>query len=92
MPGHPDATRFCRPVPEPTSPRHVPHRGCFCCGDANHFAQDCPAPADIRMTDVLDEVIHQLGGEMLEELVARIATTEALTDDPALEDFSLRGE
>jgi hypothetical protein len=41
---------------------------------------------------MLDGVICQLGGEMLEELVARMATTEALTDDPTLEDFPLRGE
>jgi hypothetical protein len=41
---------------------------------------------------VLDEVIRQLRGEMLEELVAHLAMTEALTDDPALEDFPLHGE
>jgi hypothetical protein len=41
---------------------------------------------------VLDEVICQLGGEMLEELVARLATTEGLTDEPALEDFPLHDE
>jgi hypothetical protein len=49
-------------------------------------------PADVRTTDVLDEVIRQLGGEMLEELVARLAMTEALADDPAPEDFPLRGK
>jgi hypothetical protein len=48
--------------------------------------------ADVWTTDVLDEVIHQLGGEMLEELVARLAMTEALTDEPALEDFPLCSE
>jgi hypothetical protein len=41
---------------------------------------------------VLDEVIRQLGGEMLEELVAHLATTEALTDEPAPEDFPLHSE
>jgi hypothetical protein len=75
-----------------TRARNMPRRGCFRCGDANHFARDCPTPANLQTTDVLNEVICQLGGEMLEELVARLATTEALTDEPAPEDFPLRGE
>jgi hypothetical protein len=41
---------------------------------------------------VLDEVIHQLGGEMLKDLVARLATTEALADEPTPEDFPLHSE
>jgi hypothetical protein len=46
-------------------------------------------PANVQTTNVLDKVIHQLRGEMLEELVAHLATTEALTDEPALGDFPL---
>jgi hypothetical protein len=49
-------------------------------------------PADVRTTDVLDEVIRQLRGEMLEELVAHLATTKALTDEPASGDFPLSGK
>ncbi|KAJ7791494.1 hypothetical protein B0H13DRAFT_2394254 [Mycena leptocephala] len=91
----PDATRVAAPpLPAPvpmdidhTCTHHVPRRGCFHCGDANHFTRDCLAPANIRTTDVLDKVIRQLRGEMLEKLVACLAMTEALTDEPALEDF-----
>jgi hypothetical protein len=71
---------------------NLPRRGCFRCGDLNHFARDCPAPANVWTTDVLDKVIRQLGGEMLEELMARLATTEALADEPAPEDFLPRSE
>jgi hypothetical protein len=51
-----------------------------------------PEIARCRPTNVLDKVIRQLGGEMLEELVARLATTEALADEPAPEDFPPHGE
>jgi Zinc knuckle len=73
-----------------TRARGTPRRGCFRCGDPNHFARDCTTPVDIRSADVLDEVIRQLDGDMLEELVARLATTEAATDAP--EDFLPRAE
>ncbi len=62
--------------------RAAPRRGCFRCGDPAHFARDCPLPADARVVDVLDEVICQLGGDLLEELVARVSTTAALPSHP----------
>ncbi|CAK5270163.1 unnamed protein product, partial [Mycena citricolor] len=53
---------------------------CFHCGSPGHLARDCPTPADIRHTDVLDEVINQLGSELLSKLVARVTTTAAVVD------------
>jgi hypothetical protein len=53
------------PIPmdvDRTRTRNLPCRGCFRSSDPNHFARDCLAPADIRTTNVLDEVICQLGG------------------------------
>ena len=78
-----------------TRARGAPRRGCYRCGDPNHFARDCTIPADVRATDVLDEVIQQLGDEMLEELLARVASTRALSDhgpSEEPEDFPLRDE
>ncbi|KAJ7253009.1 hypothetical protein B0H12DRAFT_1293317 [Mycena haematopus] len=57
-----------------------PRRGCFRCGDPNHFARDCTVPVDVRATDVLDEVIQQLGGDMLEELMARLASADVAAE------------
>ena len=53
-----------------TRARLAPKRTCFRCGDPSYLARDCPMPADVRSTDILDEVIRQLDGELLEELVA----------------------
>ena len=58
-------------------------RGCYRCGDPNHFARDCTAPVDVRSADVLDEVIQQLGDKMLEELLARLASTCAAVEHSA---------
>ena len=75
------------PVPTPAAPvpmdvdrtraRPTP-RSCFRCGDPSHIARDCPHPADVQSADLLDEVVHQLGGDLLGELLARVATTQEL--------------
>jgi hypothetical protein len=78
-----------------TRARSTPRRGCFRCGDPNHFARDCTAPVDVRSIDVLDEVIRQLGNDLLDELVARLASTEAAAEHAAAaepEDFLPRAE
>ena len=65
------------------------------CGEPGHLARDCPTPANIRSLDVVDEVIQQLGGDLLEELVARLATTQAVEERATsveTEDFRLRNE
>lgn len=63
--------------------RGAPRRGCFRCGDPNHFARDCTAPVDVRSIDVLDEVVQQLDGPLLEELLARLASAEVVAEHTA---------
>ena len=80
------AVRTAPPAPPPPVPmdidraraRSSPRRTCFRCGDPGHLARDCPVPQDVRSADVLDEVIRQLGGDLLAELAARLATSEGL--------------
>jgi hypothetical protein len=51
---------------------------CFRCRAAGHLARKCPVPSDVRHADVLDEVIRQLGDDLLEELFARLSTSASL--------------
>jgi hypothetical protein len=51
---------------------------CFQCGAARHLARECPVPADVWHTDVLDEVVRQLRDDLLDELFARLSTSASL--------------
>jgi len=78
-----------------TRARATPRRGCYHCGDPNHLARNCSAPADVRSADILDEEIQQLGDELLGELLTRVASTrevEAHATNTEREDFPLRDE
>jgi hypothetical protein len=56
---------------------------CFRCGIAGHLARECPTASDIQHADVLDEVVCQLGDDLLEELFAWLTTTASLQDESA---------
>jgi hypothetical protein len=43
-----------------------------------HLAHECPVTSNIQHTDVLDEVVHQLGDNLLNELFARLSTSPSL--------------
>jgi hypothetical protein len=89
----PVAPLLSRPA-APASPAPVPmdvdrtraranvRRTCYRCGDPGHIVRDCPVPHDVRSSDILDEVVRQLGDELLEELMARLATSSNLPDEP----------
>lgn len=87
------------PVPmdvDRTRARPMVRRTCYRCGDPGHVVRDCPVPHDVRSFDVLDEVVRQLGNELLEELVARLATTGDLPAETGApeegQDFVSRSE
>jgi len=111
LPAVPPAPRPAQPprVAPPPLPPAVPMdvdrarartslpRTCYRRGAAGHLARDCTAPADVRSTDVIDEVIRQLGDDLLDELVARLRTSDDLPAEPQVNevppvDFPLRGE
>jgi hypothetical protein len=67
-------------------------RTCFQCGAAaGHLARKCPSTSDIWHTDVLDEVVRQLGDNLLNELFARLATTASLPAESTDEDADPTG-
>jgi hypothetical protein len=53
-------------------------RTCFRCGAAGHLTCECPIPSDVRHTDVLDEVVRQLGDDLLDKLFACLSTSASL--------------
>jgi hypothetical protein len=53
-------------------------RTCFRCGAAGHLTRECPVTSDVRHTDVLDEVVRQLGDDLLDELFVRLSTSASL--------------
>jgi hypothetical protein len=50
---------------------------------AGHIARDCPVTSDVRHADVLDEVVRQLGDDLLDELFARLSTSASLPAESA---------
>ena len=96
--------RPAAPIPPAPAPMDVDRararttfrRTCYRCGDPGHVVRDCPVPQDVRSFDVLDEVVRQLGSKLLEELVARLATSgglPAVTEEPEeAQDFVSRNE
>jgi len=73
-----------------TRARFTP-RTCFRCGAAGHLARDCPTPSDVRHADILDEVVRQLGDDLLGELFARLSTTAGLPAEPDAGDAEPEG-
>jgi hypothetical protein len=77
------------PAPRPVLPAVVPMdvdrtrarafpRSCFQCGAAGHIARDCPVTSDVQHADVLNEVVRQLGDDLLDKLFARLSTSASL--------------
>jgi hypothetical protein len=69
---------------------HAFPRSCLQCGVAGHLARECPVSSDVQHTDVLDEVVRQLGGD-LSELFTPVATSTSLPDESADEDTDPAG-
>jgi hypothetical protein len=83
------ATVSFAPAPRPVLPVVVPMdidrtqarafpRSCFRCGAAGHIAWDCPVTSDVWHADVLDEVVRQLGDDLLDKLFAWLSTSASL--------------
>jgi hypothetical protein len=70
--------------------RAFPHT-CFWCGAAGHLTHECPVTSDVWHADVLDEVICQLGDDLLDELFTRLATSTSLPAESADEDADPMG-
>jgi hypothetical protein len=70
---------------------HVFPCTCFRCGAVGHLIRECPVMSDIRHTDVLNEVVRQLGEDLLNELFAYLATTASLPTESADEDADPAG-
>ena len=68
------------PVPmdvDRTRTRHLPPAVCYNCGLPGHVAKACTTPR-VRQTDLLQEIIAQLGPDMCQELVAHLEDSAAV--------------
>lgn len=76
-----------------TRARQPPPRVCFRCGQPGHMARGCPLSADVRHLDLVQELIHQVSVDDLEQALALAKDHEALAAqadadaDADLEDF-----
>ena len=70
-------------------------RTCFQCGQPGHLANACKVALDVRSIDIVDDVIQQLDGDMLDELLSRAQDIRAAAEHARTiqeEDFLNRNE
>jgi hypothetical protein len=61
---------------------HLFPRTYFRCGAAGHLARECPVTSYVRHMDVLDEVVRQLGDDLLDKLFSHLSTSASLPAKP----------
>jgi hypothetical protein len=53
-------------------------RSCFRCGAAEHITWECLVTSNIRHAGILDEVVRQLGDDLLDKLFAQLSSSALL--------------